>query len=227
MPRSQVGQIWKFAPATKQFSYKWPGYLKITRGLDPKSAWTGGKLLANRPYVNLYQKSINPQPLSYMKQNVWPSKGYQPSLWNSIPVNDVPFSLYYNPKSLNTFQHAAASSRSNVDEDRTFVEERIQEYYDQRLNKNRNKWMFKPVQGTTHHLKEIFIGRCWDFVTNKGNFLQDPSKLDCQQLWKAFLKSFAFKGPCDVTVDDYIPFFNMYKEKPLNDRVQIVLDIIE
>jgi len=116
----------------------------------------------------------------------------------------------------------AADFRSNVDVDKSFVEERIQEYYDQRLNKDKNKWLFKPVQGTSRHLKDIFIGRCWDFIDNKAKYLQNPGKLDCQKLWKAFLKSFAFKGPCDVTLDDYTHFFNMYEEKPLKDKVYIL-----
>ena len=128
------------------------------------------------------------------------------------------YSLWGNAKSRHILPHAAGL-RSSVDEDQTLVEGRIQEYYDQRLNKNRNKWIFKPVQGTTPHLKDIFLGRCWDFIANKGKYLQNPSEVDCQELWEAFHKSFAFKGPCEVTSDDYAPFFNMYEEKPLNDRV--------
>lgn len=196
--------------------------------VDPRKTWIG-RMPTNLPYANVYQKSTN-HPLSYMQQNYWQRRGYGPSLWNNVPIDDVPVSLYYRPgvtqsyslwgngKSRNTLQNVE-SYRSNVDEDEAVVEGRIQEYYDQRLNKNRNKWMFKPVQGTSGHLKEIFIGRCWDFVTNKGKYLQNRSKVDCRELWKAFLKSFAFKGPCEVTFDDYTPFFNMYEEKPLNDRV--------
>jgi len=197
--------------------------------LDPGKSWSVGRTLANHPYVSAYRESAN-QPLSYIKQTYWPRKGYKPSLWNNVPVEDVPASLYYNPivrpayslwgnaKSRNELQ-TAADFRSNVDVDKSFVEERIQEYYDQRLNKDKNKWLFKPVQGTSPHLKDIFIGRCWDFIDNKGKYLQNPGKLDCQKLWKAFLKSFAFKDPCDVTLDDYTHFFNMYEEKPLKDKV--------
>ena len=82
--------------------------------------------------------------------------------------------------------------------------------------------MFKPVEGTTKHLKEIFLGRCWDFLENKAKDLENPTKLDCQELWKVFLKSFAFKEPCEVKFDDYTPFFKMYDEKPLNDRVRLL-----
>ena len=179
-------------------------------------------------YPYPYQKFIN-QPLSYTKRNNLLSRAYQLNSWNNIPVNaDIPSvapvaRLWQSVKSLITPLQRTATSRSNVDEDQSAVERRIQEYYDQRLNKKRNKWMFKPINGTTPHLKHIFIGRCWDFVTTKRKNLQDPDKLDCQEMWKVFSKSFAFKGPCDVTYDDYTPFFNLYKEKPLNNRVCVVL----
>ena len=179
-------------------------------------------------YPYPYQKFIN-QPLSYTKRNNLLSRAYQLNSWNNIPVNaDIPSvapvaRLWQSVKSLITPLQRTVTSRSNVDEDQSAVERRIQEYYDQRLNKKRNKWMFKPINGTTPHLKHIFIGRCWDFVSNKRKNLQDPDKLDCQEMWKVFSKSFAFKGPCDVTYDDYTPFFNLYKEKPLNNRVCVVL----
>ncbi|KAJ7334516.1 hypothetical protein OS493_014839 [Desmophyllum pertusum] len=187
------------------------------RGLDLK-------LLANRAY----QKTLH-QPLYYAKQNYWLRKRYG-NLWRKKPIGSVPLRSYYTPtlaREYNLLRNAesrslltpAASFWNNVDEDTKFVEEKIQEYYDQRLNKNKNKWMFKPVQGSTQHLKEIFVGRCWDFVTNRGKYLVNPTKVDCEKLWKAFLNSFSFKGPCDVTFEDYTPFFNMYDEKPLNDRV--------
>lgn len=188
------------------------------------------KLLAGRAY----QMAIN-QPLHYLKQNYWQRKLYDGS-WRKNSIGSVPVRSYYKlrpavAQRYNLVQNAAGSRNvlrpgaslwSNVDEDVKFVEEKIQEYYDQRLNKNKNKWMFKLVEGTTKHLKEIFVGRCWDFVENKGKSLENPAKLDCQELWKAFLKSFAFKGPCDVTFDDYTPFFKMYDEKPLNDRVRLL-----
>lgn len=231
LTRSQTEQRKGILPSTKQLSYKWSSSINSRRGLDPQigKAWNSRPLLTNHPYLNAYQKSVN-QPLSYFKQIYWPRKGYQPNLWNNVPIDDVPVSLYDKPtvqqayslwgnaKSRHILPHPAGF-RSSVDEDQTLVEGRIQEYYDQRLNKNRNKWMFKPVQGTTPHIKEIFLGRCWDFVANKGKYIQDSSEVDCQELWETFHKSFAFKEPCTVTTDDYAPFFNMYKEKPLNDRV--------
>ena len=172
------------------------------------------------------------QPLYYSKQNYWQSNLYDRS-WRKNPTGSVPVGSFHKPtpevtQNYNLLQNTAGSRNvlppganlwSNVDEDVKFVEEKIQEYYDQRLNEDKNRWMFKPVEGTTKHLKEIFIGRCWDFLENRAKYLENPTKLDCQELWKAFLKSFAFKEPCDVKFDDYTSFFKMYDEKPLNDRV--------
>ena len=174
------------------------------------------------------------QPFYNSKQNYWRRKLYE-NLWKKNPIGRVPLRSYnYAPvvaKDYKLLQNAGSRNVlppgvrlwSNVDEDVKFVEEKIQQYYDQRLNKDKNQWMFKPVEGTTKHLKEVFIGRCWDFVANKGKYLENPTKVDCQKLWKVFRKSFAFKGPCDVTFGDYAPFFNMYDEKPLSDRVRLLL----
>lgn len=220
--RSQIEQKRNIYPVTKQSGHDWTTSTNNNnrRGLDLK-------LLAGRAY----QMALK-QPSYYAKQNYWRRKLYDNS-WKKTPIGSVPLRSYYAPaeaKDYNLMQNAGLRSRlppgaslwNNVDEDVKFVEEKIQEYYDQRLNKDKNQWMFKPVEGTTKHLKEIFVGRCWDFVANKGKYLENPTKVDCQKLWKAFLKSFEFKGPCDVTIGDYTPFFNMYDEMPLNDRVKLI-----
>ena len=217
--RSQIKQDQNIVPVTKESSQVWPRPENSKRGLVPMQ-------LANNAYQNAFK-----QPLYYTKQYNWPMKRYN-SLWRKNPIGSVPARPYYppplpqgynmmqNPGSRNALPQAA-DVWNNVDEDTKFVEGRIQEYYDQRINKDRNQWMFKPIGGTTQHLKDIFVGRCWDFLANKGKGLENPSKLDCEELWETFLKSFAFKGPCDVTSEDYTPFFKMYDEKPLDDRVRI------
>lgn len=223
--RSQPEQNRNIFPITKNSGEEWssPSNNNNKRGLDLK-------LLASRAY----QMAVN-QPLYYSKQKYEQNKLYDRS-WRKNPISSVPVGSFYKPRpavtqNYNLAQNTAGSRNvlppganlwSNVDEDVKFVEEKIQEYYDQRLNKNKNKWMFKPVEGSTKHLKEIFVGRCWDFLENKGKYLENPTKLDCQEMWKAFLKSFAFKEPCDVKFDDYTPFFKMYDEKPLNDRVRLL-----
>ncbi|XP_074627697.1 ADP-ribosyl cyclase/cyclic ADP-ribose hydrolase-like isoform X2 [Acropora palmata] len=218
-------------PSVYKPIFEWRKLVNNERDLSlpTEMAWNRRNLPTNRIFEKSYQTSSN-EPLDFGNKNYWPMKRYWSNARNNIPNYDMPISLYYNPSRAQTFSlwgnakakqilQGVAGFRSNIDEDQTMVEERIHEYYDQRLNKDRNKWMFKPVQGTTPHLQETFIGRCWDFVTNKGKYLQDPSKVDCEELWRTFLKSFAFKGPCDPTFKDFAPFFNLYEEKPLKDRV--------
>ena len=60
--------------------------------------------------------------------------------------------------------------------------------------------------GTTKNLKEIFVGRCWDFQRKTQENQKIPFK-DCDELWKRFHKSFAFKNPCKLSFKDYDEFF--------------------
>lgn len=221
--RSKIEQKRNVFPVTQQTGHDWTTSSSNNnkRGLDLK-------LLARRAY----QMALN-QPLYNSKQNYWRRKLYDTVAWRKSPISSVPLRSYNAPavaQKNNLLQNtgsrnvlpAGASLWNNVDEDVKFVEEKIQEYYDQRLNKDKNRWMFKPVEGSTKHLKEIFVGRCWDFVANKGKYLKNPSKVDCQKLWKAFFKAFAFKRPCDVTFGDYTAFFKLYDEEPLSDRVKVL-----
>ena len=100
-----------------------------------------------------------------------------------------------------------------------FVRRKIADYYAARRDNSRNKWMYKLVKGSPRHMKEIFIGRCWDFLRKKARYVDRPEKLDCNVLWDAFLRSFAHKRPCAVSGGDYKHFFDLYQEKPLIDRV--------
>jgi hypothetical protein len=77
-------------------------------------------------------------------------------------------------------------------------------------------WRYKPVQGTDKHLKEIFIGKCWEYQ-RKFKFRES---VDCARLWEAFLTGFAYKEPCDVTLEDYKDFFGMIHEEPLVNKVR-------
>lgn len=215
--RSQSGQVQNTTAALfpQEPSTEWPSAQTSKRRLIPLS-------FSNRAYQNTFN-----QPLFYSRQNNWLSKRYN-NLWGRYPIGSIStyhppllpqgYNMAQNPGSRNRLAKAT-KLRNNADEDTKFVEGRIQEYYDQRINRNRNKWMFKPIGGTTQHLKEIFLGRCWDFIENRGKDLENPSKVDCNELWETFSKSFAFKGPCDVTSKDYALFFDLYDEKPLNDKV--------
>ena len=65
--------------------------------------------------------------------------------------------------------------------------------------------------GTTPGLKEVFIGRCWQYqsISEHNKLPELKVNLNCTKLWLAFYNSFAFKDPCDVGVDDYKPFFDL------------------
>ena len=78
------------------------------------------------------------------------------------------------------------------------------------------QWRYKPVRGTDKHLKEIFIGKCW--VYQKTFHFKET--IDCARLWEAFLTGFAYKEPCDVTLEDYKDFFGMIHENPLVNKVK-------
>lgn len=83
--------------------------------------------------------------------------------------------------------------------------------------------MFKLIGGIILYLKEIFLGRCWDFIENRGKDFENLFKVDCNELWEMFLKSFVFKGFCDVIFKDYVFFFDLYDEKLLNDKVSVLM----
>ncbi|KAK2140725.1 hypothetical protein LSH36_1265g00012 [Paralvinella palmiformis] len=59
---------------------------------------------------------------------------------------------------------------------------------------------------TNRNLKEIFLGRCWEFqeLVNPDPFV-DRGK-DCDALWGHFTSAFAYKEPCATTDADYEPF---------------------
>lgn len=59
--------------------------------------------------------------------------------------------------------------------------------------------------GTTPGIQNIFIDRCEQFQIDKSQLFINDSK-NCTQLWYLFLNAFAYKDPCNVTVDSYAPF---------------------
>lgn len=60
-------------------------------------------------------------------------------------------------------------------------------------------------QGSTKHLKEIVLGRCWDFQRQK---VHEGSEKNCSKIWETFYKAFANKDPCNSTFADYKPYFD-------------------
>ena len=74
-----------------------------------------------------------------------------------------------------------------------------------------------PKYKTTRNLKEIFIGRCYEYQFKKK--ISTDNSWDCNNLWKMFSKSFMYKGPCEVESSDYADFLNFIDEDLPKDKV--------
>lgn len=59
--------------------------------------------------------------------------------------------------------------------------------------------------GSTKHLKDIVLGRCWDFQRQK---VHHESTKNCSKIWETFYTAFAYKDPCNTTFKDYGPYFD-------------------
>ena len=81
-------------------------------------------------------------------------------------------------------------------------------------------WRYKLIKGTDMHLMDIFKGRCWEYQKR----FAFKEIVDCTKLWQAFLAGFAYREPCDVTLEDYNSFFNMIHEDPLVNKVSMKLN---
>ena len=71
--------------------------------------------------------------------------------------------------------------------------------------------------GTTPHLKEIVLGRCWNYQLKNVSSKGEP--LNCTSMWKAFHDAFAFKNACNLTFADYEPFFDGVVGKYIVNKV--------
>ncbi|XP_077999981.1 ADP-ribosyl cyclase/cyclic ADP-ribose hydrolase-like [Glandiceps talaboti] len=63
--------------------------------------------------------------------------------------------------------------------------------------------------GTPLEFRELFIGRCIDFTSGGVNPNLDLEQLrdkNCTKLWELLFSAFAYREPCDVTVQNYEPF---------------------
>ena len=61
--------------------------------------------------------------------------------------------------------------------------------------------------GSTPKIKEIVLGRCYEYQLNTIGPEADNWK-DCNEIWEAFHQAFAYKNPCTLAFDDYQPFFD-------------------
>jgi len=74
--------------------------------------------------------------------------------------------------------------------------------------------------GTTHKLKDIFLGRCHEYKFTKG--LQDRKDLECNKLWTMFAKSFMYKPACKPSVALYEKFLDHIDEDLPHDRLGLL-----
>ena len=58
--------------------------------------------------------------------------------------------------------------------------------------------------GSTPRLREIFLGRCWDYQYQK---FTPSSWKNCTDIWDVFHKAFSYKEPCKLNFSDYEPYF--------------------
>ncbi|ESO89787.1 hypothetical protein LOTGIDRAFT_218611 [Lottia gigantea] len=63
--------------------------------------------------------------------------------------------------------------------------------------------------GTTLHLKEIFIGRCWDYKEIKHKEFPLRTDVNCNDLWNDFYKAFSYQAPCDVAMEHYKEYIDL------------------
>ncbi|XP_046341537.2 ADP-ribosyl cyclase/cyclic ADP-ribose hydrolase-like [Haliotis rufescens] len=65
--------------------------------------------------------------------------------------------------------------------------------------------------GTTPHLSEIFVGRCWDYKLIK--YKQSMSvDVNCEALWEDFFKAFSFQAPCSLAMENYQEFMEQARQ---------------
>ncbi|XP_051944927.1 ADP-ribosyl cyclase/cyclic ADP-ribose hydrolase 1 [Xyrauchen texanus] len=57
--------------------------------------------------------------------------------------------------------------------------------------------------GTTPHLKQIVIGRCYEYVT----LINPSSRYNCEEIWQEFEEAVIRQSPCGVRVKDYQRMF--------------------
>ena len=62
-------------------------------------------------------------------------------------------------------------------------------------------------KGTTPRIKEIVVGRCYDYQYKKFGSNSTTWK-NCSKIWNTFHGAFAYKNPCNLTFDDYKPYFD-------------------
>ncbi|XP_051891974.1 ADP-ribosyl cyclase/cyclic ADP-ribose hydrolase 1 [Pristis pectinata] len=72
-------------------------------------------------------------------------------------------------------------------------------------------------KGSTRNLKEIIMGRCFDYLETINPSTRGKS---CSEIWESFLKAFSGKDPCNIRKEDYGPFLKLADHDiPVNQSI--------
>ncbi|XP_078381093.1 ADP-ribosyl cyclase/cyclic ADP-ribose hydrolase-like [Oculina patagonica] len=72
-------------------------------------------------------------------------------------------------------------------------------------------------KGSTPRIKEIVIGRCYDYQFKKFG-LNTTTWKNCSKIWDALHGGFAFKNPCNLTFADYKPYFDEVEMAEIHNK---------
>lgn len=75
-------------------------------------------------------------------------------------------------------------------------------------------------KGSTPRIKEIVIGRCYDYQYKKFGSNATTWK-NCSKIWDALHRGFAYKNPCNLTFVDYKPYFDEVEMAEIYNKVRI------
>uniref|UniRef100_A0A4W4FP99 ADP-ribosyl cyclase/cyclic ADP-ribose hydrolase n=1 Tax=Electrophorus electricus TaxID=8005 RepID=A0A4W4FP99_ELEEL len=69
--------------------------------------------------------------------------------------------------------------------------------------------------GTTPYLKQIVIGRCYNYIT----LVNPSSRYNCEEIWHEFEEAVVQRTPCSVGVKDYQRMFQAATQTPPCDKM--------
>ncbi|XP_067342324.1 ADP-ribosyl cyclase/cyclic ADP-ribose hydrolase 1-like isoform X2 [Channa argus] len=69
--------------------------------------------------------------------------------------------------------------------------------------------------GTTPNIKQIVVGRCYNYIT----LINPRLRCDCEAIWRQFEEAVMRQSSCNVTMEDYHDMFNAVPQSWPCDRV--------
>lgn len=75
-------------------------------------------------------------------------------------------------------------------------------------------------KGSTPRIKEIVVGRCYDYQFKKFG-LNTTTWKNCSKIWDALHGGFAYKNPCNLTFADYKSYFDEVGMAEIYNKVRI------